>query len=376
MAEEDKQQMGDGADDYAQAIRQALNGMKRVAKTASAGGTAAAQIAAGSAAGPLGAIISAAWSLKHTLYKILVCIGLAMVILIVIITSLPGIVINQALGFGENQMPASMRTVYETVSDVVSTSIQDGYDESRELAEKMIADGGYDKELSLEAMVDLAADKMDYDVAYIASVYSASMEQKDLSQEDMEKKLSGIAKNMFPVTAQEMVKTITQPVSYFTYKPVEVTVVTKITFAGIVNGVLMRDYETEVRTYYVADEQCTTDTELVVDAYAEVSVLTPVYTEGNISGTQLSSYFLPADKKTLVPETKQVKYLECTIHPFDQELLLDAFGIDPDAAYEGLSITYGEVIESRAEMLKRTLFGNNQQESDEGEVGEINGRKK
>jgi len=376
MAEEDKQQMGDGADDYAQAIRQALNGMKRVAKTASVGGTAAAQIAAGSAVGPLGAIISAAWSLKHTLYKILVCIGIAMVILIVIITSLPGIVINQALGFGENQMPASMRTVYETVSDVVSASIQDGYEESLELAEKMIADGGYDKELSLAAMVDLAADKMDYDVAYIASVYSASMEQKDLSQEDMEKKLSGIAKNMFPVTAQEMVKTITQPVSYFTYKPVEVTVVTKITFAGIVNGVLMRDYETEVRTYYVADEQCTTDTELVVDAYAEVSVLTPVYTEGNISGTQLSSYFLPADKKTLVPETKQVKYLECTIHPFDQELLLDAFGIDPDAAYEGLSITYGEVIESRAEMLKRTLFGNNQQESDEGEVGEINGRKK
>jgi len=376
MAEEDKQQMGDGADDYAQAIRQALNGMKRVAKTASVGGTAAAQIAAGSAAGPLGAIISAAWSLKHTLYKILVCIGIAMVILIVIITSLPGIVINQALGFGENQMPASMRTVYETVSDVVSASIQDDYEESLELAEKMIADGGYDKELSLAAMVDLAADKMDYDVAYIASVYSASMEQKDLSQEDMEKKLSGIAKNMFPVTAQEMVKTITQPVSYFTYKPVEVTVVTKITFAGIVNGVLMRDYETEVRTYYVADEQCTTDTELVVDAYAEVSVLTPVYTEGNISGTQLSSYFLPADKKTLVPETKQVKYLECTIHPFDQELLLDAFGIDPDAAYEGLSITYGEVIESRAEMLKRTLFGNNQQESDEGEVGEINGRKK
>jgi len=376
MAEEDKQQMGDGADDYAQAIRQALNGMKRVAKTASVGGTAAAQIAAGSAVGPLGAIISAAWSLKHTLYKILVCIGIAMVILIVIITSLPGIVINQALGFGENQMPASMRTVYETVSDVVSASIQDDYEESLELAEKMIADGGYDKELSLAAMVDLAADKMDYDVAYIASVYSASMEQKDLSQEDMEKKLSGIAKNMFPVTAQEMVKTITQPVSYFTYKPVEVTVVTKITFAGIVNGVLMRDYETEVRTYYVADEQCTTDTELVVDAYAEVSVLTPVYTEGNISGTQLSSYFLPADKKTLVPETKQVKYLECTIHPFDQELLLDAFGIDPDAAYEGLSITYGEVIESRAEMLKRTLFGNNQQESDEGEVGEINGRKK
>ena len=38
------------------------------------GGKAAAEIAAGTAAGgPWGAILSAAWAMRHTLFKILVC---------------------------------------------------------------------------------------------------------------------------------------------------------------------------------------------------------------------------------------------------------------------------------------------------------------
>lgn len=94
MAEPDKRQMGDGADNYAEGAKQMANAAKQAGKetakqaaaagaeaTANAaaatvqagveGGKAVAEVAAGTAAGgPWGAILSAAWALRHTLYKI------------------------------------------------------------------------------------------------------------------------------------------------------------------------------------------------------------------------------------------------------------------------------------------------------------------
>ena len=98
MAEQNKTQMGDGADNYGQAAGQmakaakqlgqeaakqaAAKGVEATANAATAavqasveGGKAAAEIAAGTAAGgPWGAILSAAWAMRHTLFKILICI--------------------------------------------------------------------------------------------------------------------------------------------------------------------------------------------------------------------------------------------------------------------------------------------------------------
>ena len=103
MAEPGKQQMGDGQDNYGQAAKQARNAAKNIGKNAGkeagkqaakqaaakgaeatvnsaaatikAGvetGKAVSEIAAGTAAGgPWGAIISAAWAMRHTLFKIL-----------------------------------------------------------------------------------------------------------------------------------------------------------------------------------------------------------------------------------------------------------------------------------------------------------------
>ena len=94
MAEQNKTQMGDGADNYGQAAGQmakaakqlgqkaakqaAAKGVEATANAATAavqasvqGGKAAAEIAAGTAAGgPWGAILSAAWAMRHTLFKI------------------------------------------------------------------------------------------------------------------------------------------------------------------------------------------------------------------------------------------------------------------------------------------------------------------
>lgn len=105
MAEPNKTQMGDGGDNYGQAAAQmakaakqlgqeaakqaAAKGVEATANAAAAtvqasveGGKAVAEIATGTAAGgPWGAVLSAAWSLRHTLYKILIFICLAKLIL-------------------------------------------------------------------------------------------------------------------------------------------------------------------------------------------------------------------------------------------------------------------------------------------------------
>ena len=84
MAEPDKRQFGDGSDNYSQAasdLVRAVNEARNQAASAAAGasvsgvkvGKAVAGIAKGAAAGgPWGAIASAAWSMRHTLYKLLV----------------------------------------------------------------------------------------------------------------------------------------------------------------------------------------------------------------------------------------------------------------------------------------------------------------
>jgi hypothetical protein len=48
--------------------------------------------------------------------------------------------------------------------------------------------------------------------------------------------------------------------------------------------------------------------------------------------------------ETITTETEIVKYAECTIHPFDQSIILKAFSIDPGAIYSQFNITNAEAI--------------------------------
>ena len=192
MAEPNKQQIGDGSDNYgsavnnaAKAAKQATKAGKEVAKQAAAkgaeatanaaaatvkagveGGKAVAEIAAGTASGgPWGAIISAAWAMRHTLFKILVCICLCVVFLIVLIVELPGILVNRALGLDGNE-PVTIVTVFEAVTDKIADITGLGYDSSMTQVETLIADGGYDYELSMNALINNAQSSAGYDVAY------------------------------------------------------------------------------------------------------------------------------------------------------------------------------------------------------------------
>ena len=162
MAEPQKQQMGDGSDNIGQAAGQAAKAAKNAGKQAAKqaakkgaeaaanaaaatvkagveGGKAVAEIAAGTAAGgPWGAIISAAWAMRHTLFKILVCLCLSVVFLIVMIVELPGIIINKALGLDGNEPTVSITEIYENLSETVSDIVQAGYDASMAEVERLL----------------------------------------------------------------------------------------------------------------------------------------------------------------------------------------------------------------------------------------------
>lgn len=385
MAEPDKRQVGEGSDNYGEAAKQMANAAKQVgkesAKQAAAAGTkavanasaavvqasveggkAAAQIAAGTAAGgPWGAILSAAWALRHTLFKVLVCICLFFLLIIVMIVSLPSIILNSVFGLDgtpvDMENPVTIQQSYDDMAASISTVVQDGYTLSLEKVEQIIADGGYDYDLSMESLINYAQSSSGYDVSYILAAYSASLGQKSTSEADMLSKLDAVADDMFPVTSAEKEVELTVPLTYSTYREVTVTVVTSRSQTGTINGVPQYRYTTESRTYYEPDGTVTTTEPVTVPALIEVTVSVPVYSEGSISGMKDATYYTAAGEETLTPDTEIIKYVECTIHPFDQSVILDAFFIDPSAIYDQFQITYREAIQNMANALKMTLYG-------------------
>lgn len=385
MAEPDKRQVGEGSDNYGEAAKQMANAAKQVgkesAKQAAAAGTkavanasaavvqasveggkAAAQIAAGTAAGgPWGAILSAAWALRHTLFKVLVCICLFFLLIIVMIVSLPSIILNSVFGLDgtpvDMENPVTIQQSYDDMAASISTVVQDGYTLSLEKVEQIIADGGYDYDLSMESLINYAQSSSGYDVSYILAAYSASLGQKSTSEADMLSKLDAVADDMFPVTSAEKEVELTVPLTYSTYREVTVTVVTSRSQTGTINGVPQYRYTTESRTYYEPDGTVTTTEPVTVPAFNEVTVSVPVYSEGSISGMKDATYYTAAGEETLTPDTEIIKYVECTIHPFDQNVILDAFSIDPNAIYDQFQITYREAIQNMANALKMTLYG-------------------
>lgn len=299
MAEPNNQQMGDGSDNYGQAAAQMAKAAKQAgqeaakqaaakgaeatanaaAATASAtveGGTAAAEIATGTAAGgPVGAILAAAWSLRHTLYKILICICLFLLFLICAIVSLPTIVTNSIFGLDGNPpvAGATLNSAYTDMEQSVTDIVKEGYDASMAEVERIISSGGYDREMSLDATINYAQSSAGYDTCYILSAYSVSMEQHNTSKDDMISKMRAIKEDMFPVT--------------YVVKSAEKTV-------------------------------------------------------RNDDGTT---------------STKTVRYVECTISSFDDTVIDRAFGIDKNAPYGDFGRKYGEIIDSMAQALKKTLYG-------------------
>lgn len=211
MAEQQKNTFGDGSDNYAGAAKQMADAARQAGKTAAKdaavkgaeatanaaaatvkagveGGKAVAEIASGTAAGgPLGAVIAAAWSMRHTLFKILVCICLGLAFFIVLIVSLPSIVTDSLFGINGTEPVAGMTisSSYDELAAVVSDVIETGYHTSFAKVENIISSGGYDYDLSMDALINLAQSSAGYDTCYILAAYSVSMQQQGTSKADI-----------------------------------------------------------------------------------------------------------------------------------------------------------------------------------------------
>ena len=305
--------------------------------------------------------MSALWALRHTLFKILVFLCLLLLLFIVMIVSLPSILMNAVFGLDgtavDMENPVTLQESYNEMSGAVSDVVDQGYNRALEKVEQIIQDGGYDYDLSMEALINYAQSSAGYDVSYILAAYSASLQQQGTSEADMVAKLEAVMDDMFPVTYEEKQQERLIPVSYTTYQAVTLTVVTSQTQTGTIDGTPQYRYTTESRTYYEPAGVQTSEEPVTTTAYNPVTVSLPVYSDGTVTGTSEATYYEAAGSVTLNPETEIIRYVECTIHPFDESVIIDAFGIDEDATYDQFGITYAEAIDNMAKALKMTLYG-------------------
>lgn len=386
MSEQDKQQLGDGSINYADAAQKTAKAIKEAGKAAAEktaaaageatanttaavaqagveGGKAAAEVATGTAAGgPWGTIIAAAWALRKPIFKVLICLGLVILFFIMAVVTLPSIISNNLFHTDPSTVdPNGAVDLIERaddMSDVVAACIQNGYDAALARVEQIIEENGYDYETSMDALVNYGSLNPDYEVCYVFAAYSASVGQIGTSEADMRRKLDAVAEQMFKVTYVEKEFECVIPLTYSTYTPVTLTVVTGKTKIGEVNGVPKYSYATATRTYYVPSGEGITETEIQRTAYSPVSVDIPVYSRGIIVGVSSETYYAAGDAETLTPDTEIVKYAECTIAPFNEGVIYTAFDIDPDAIYEETTgTTYGAAIKTMADALKMTLYG-------------------
>ena len=256
MSEPGKRQIGDGRDNYGQAARETSKAAKNIAKgmkdagkevsknvagQAVVQGTDAAvkatsvmakvgveagkvvsKVAAGTATGgPWGAAIMAAlsiaWSMRHTLFKILICICLVIVIFIACIISLPNIIfqnITDMFGIGQEETIDinTFDEAYKDLARATELSVQSSYAMAVKQAREIISSDKYDQKLSRCDFNSSLDSSFDYDVAHFLAAYSVSMGQTGTNKSDFLSKLDGAADKLFTVVATEKTVEVTRKV--------------------------------------------------------------------------------------------------------------------------------------------------------------------
>jgi len=131
------------------------------------------------------------------------------------VVALPSIVFNSIFHTDPSTVdpsgPTDMIASYNEMAGTVSDCVNAAYDAAKAKVNQIITDGGYDSDLSTQATIDYGQVSVDYDVSYILAAYSASMNQKGTTKEDLKKKLDAVASQMFKVTYEEKETTVTVP---------------------------------------------------------------------------------------------------------------------------------------------------------------------
>ena len=179
MAESDKRKLGDGSDSFSNAasnLSRAVSTMRQQASASSAGAAAAGAAKTGkaiagaakgaAAAGPWGALAAAAWSARHTLYKLLICTALFFTFIIVTIVSLPSVVTNGIFGLNGTKPVegATLTDTYSEMAKAVSSVVDYGYELSLARVDRLIEEGGCNYKLSMDSLINYGHSSAGYEL--------------------------------------------------------------------------------------------------------------------------------------------------------------------------------------------------------------------
>ena len=128
--------------------------------------------------------------------------------IIIMVVSLPSIIFSRP---EDPFSSAELLAIYEEMSAAVTDCVNAGYAYAMSEIERIIAEGGYDYELSIAALIDNGHESLDFNVCYILAAYSASLEQKGTNKQDMIDKLETVIPLMFKVTYEAKEITIDIP---------------------------------------------------------------------------------------------------------------------------------------------------------------------
>lgn len=326
-------------------MRDAAHTAGTIVKAGMKTGKAISGIAAGTATGgPAGAAIAALWSARHTLFKIIVSLCLLLLFILVTLLSLPKIVWNYATG-RENGEAVSLSSAYIDLERSISVAMEEAHQSTLEHVHLMIKEGGYDEELSMQALIDLG-ETQDYDVCEILAIYSISIRRREGSCEDMTAKLTAASGFLYPISYTEKDAERTVPKTYPIYRPISLTVVT---------GKTDTEYLTEQKIFYEPAGTAVAEQPMDIPVFRQVSVTLPLQENGEVIGTETVWYFEPDGMQRIEPKQETVKIIVCTIHEPSIDSFFKAFGVDPKDNYEDFNITCAEAVQYMSTALKQTI---------------------
>ena len=183
-----------------------------------------------------------------------------------------------------------------------------GYELSLARVDRLIEEGGCDYKLSMDSLINYGHSSAGYDTCYVLAAYSASMEQQNTSKEDMMAKLRRVADSMFPVTSERKEHEHLIPVTYYRYEPVTLTVISSAEIVDFNGDDPVYSYDTETRTYYTPVEELSSEEDIMVPAYREVTVYLPVYNNGSITSYSTATYFEAAGEEMISPTIEMIPY--------------------------------------------------------------------
>ncbi len=357
----DKQRQQDTGDDLKQGARmgrKALNALK-----AAKGASSRAKKATGMRIllGGSGCLIT-------------LILAVAFLTVVILLIMLPSILSNSLFNItgdvSEEEYSKDLLTQYEEYVTLIEETISEAYDMTWARIEEIMDDyesRGYDRQTMEDNISGQLVAQADYDVAYILALYSQHTreEPEKWNKEEFKAALEAIQPYMYKLVEPIAEDYYLEPVSYDVYSPVTVNKVT-IMAGSSVNGHIEYTFScSPVSGYYVKSGEAYVETEEGMDI-PTYSLSAPIFVprtdaDGNdilpvtsMGGVQQKAYYVPTGATEFVAAIK-VNYLKIEIQPFDDDIWENTFSLDFSEIDSQSGLTYGELIDQQAEMLRKLL---------------------